>query len=157
MDNILLRTTFVVADVEAALNFYREVFEWTVAYDNVLAVDYRFPPTAPDGAKARLVMLQCEDPQIGKLGFMQYLDHKMAPAPSKHRKTLGQGEAILVVNSTDPDAAYERIKKTVAVVVAPPTDWTVPGPNPGQVIRLRTLSLFDPNGIYLEVNLRYPA
>ena len=156
MDNILLRTTFVVSDVEAALNFYRGVFDWTVAYDNVLAVDYRFPPTAPDGAKARLVMLQCLDPQIGKLGFMQYLDHAMTPGPSKHRKTLGQGEAILVVNSKDPDAAYERIKKTPAVVVAPPTDWTVPGPNPGQIIRLRTMSLFDPNGIYLEVNLRYP-
>jgi hypothetical protein len=97
-----------------------------------------------------------DDPEIGGIGFMKYLDHSMTPGPSKHRRTVGEGEAILVVKSADPDAAYRRILKTEAVVVAPPTDWTVPGPVNGQVIRLRTMSLFDPNGIYLEVNLRYP-
>jgi catechol 2,3-dioxygenase-like lactoylglutathione lyase family enzyme len=156
MHDVLLRSTFIVGDIEAAIRFYRDVFGWTVAYDNVLAVDYRFPPAAPDGAPCRLVIFQGEDPEIGGIGFMKYLHHKLPPGPSKHRKTVGEGEAILVVKSSDPDAAYERIRKTDAVIVAPPTDWTVPGPAPGQVIRLRTMSLFDPNGIYIEVNLKYP-
>ncbi len=125
MKDILLRSTFIVGDVDAAIRFYTEAFGWRVAYDNVLAVDWRFPPTAPDCAPARLVFFASEgdDPEI---------------------------------EGADPDAAYQRILKTDAVVVAPPTDWTVPGPVKGQVIRLRTMSLFDPNGIYLEVNLRYP-
>lgn len=156
MNDTLLRSTFIVGDLEAAIRFYSEVFGWQVAYDNILAVDYRFPPAAPDGAPCRLVIFRGADPEIGGIGFMQYLHHNPPPGPSKHRKTVGQGEAILVVKSDDPDASYEKIRKTDAVVVAPPTDWTVPSPVKGQVIRLRTLSLFDPNGIYIEVNLKYP-
>ena len=156
MNDVLLRSTFIVGDLEAAIRFYSEVFGWQVAYDNILAVDYRFPPAAPDGAPCRLVIFRGTDPEIGGIGFMQYLHHNPPPGPSKHRKTVGQGEAILVVKSDDPDASYEKIRKTDAVVVAPPTDWTVPSPVKGQVIRLRTMSLFDPNGIYIEVNLKYP-
>ncbi len=158
MKDVLLRSTFIVRDIEAAIRFYQDVFGWRVAYDNVLAVDRRFPPAAPDGAPCRLVIFAGEGPdaEIGGIGFMQYVEHPTRPGPDKHRGTVGQGEAILVVKSDDPDATYERVKKTDAVVVAPPTDWTVPGPAPGQVIRLRTMSLFDPNGIYLEVNFKYP-
>lgn len=156
MQEVLLRSTFIVADIEAAIEFYSGVFGWTVAYDNVLAVDHRFPPAAPDGAPCRLVIFQASDPEIGGIGFMQYLEHLIGAGPRKFRKQLRQGEAILVVKSDDPDACHARIIGTKAVIVAPPTDWTVPGPAPGQVIRLRTMSLFDPNGIYLEVNLKYP-
>jgi catechol 2,3-dioxygenase-like lactoylglutathione lyase family enzyme len=156
MNDILLRSTFIVADVDAAIRFYRGVFGWHLAYDNVLAVDRRFPPAAPDAAPARLVFFQGDDPEIGGIGFMKYLHHKMAHGPNKHRKTVGEGEAILVIKSADPDATYQRVLKTDAVIVAPPTDWTVPSPVAGQVIRLRTMSLFDPNGIYLEVNKVLP-
>jgi catechol 2,3-dioxygenase-like lactoylglutathione lyase family enzyme len=156
MSETLLRSTFIVADIEAAIRFYRDVFGWQVAYDNVLAVDRRFPPAAPDGAPCRLVIFRGEDPEIGGIGFMKYLKDAVRPGPDKHRGTVGEGEAILVVKSPDPDAVYQRVLGTEAVVVAPPTDWTVPGIGPGAVIRLRTLSLFDPNGIYVEVNLKYP-
>ena len=156
MKEVLLRSTFIVADIESAIKFYSEVFGWKVAYDNVLAVDHRFPPAAPDGAPCRLVIFQIEDPEVGGIGFMQYLEDEIGIGPSKHREKLRQGEAILVIKSKDPDACYERVVTTDAVIVAPPTDWTVPGTAPGQVIKLRTMSLFDPNGIYIEVNLKYP-
>jgi catechol 2,3-dioxygenase-like lactoylglutathione lyase family enzyme len=156
MKEVLLRSTFIVADIDAAIEFYSKVFGWIVAYDNVLAVDHRFPPAAPDGAPCRLVILQADDPEIGGIGFMQYLEDEIGAGPSKLRQKLRQGEAILVIKSNDPDACYERVIATDAVIVAPPTDWTVPGTTPGQVIKLRTMSLFDPNGIYLEVNLKHP-
>lgn len=154
MNDVLLRSTFIVGDIEAAIGFYRGVFDWRIAYDNVLAVDRRFPPAAPDGAPCRLVIFEGQgpDPEVGGIGFMQYLDQEIPPGPSRHRDKLCQGEAILVVKSDDPDACHARVLQTDAVIVALPTDWTVPGPRPGQVIRLRTMSLFDPNGIYLEVN-----
>lgn len=155
MNETLLRSTFIVSDIEIAISFYTAVFGWTVAYDNVLAVDRRFPPAAPDGAPCRLVILRGEDPEVGGIGFMKYLHHKMPPGPPKTRKTVGEGEAILVIKSPDPDAVHEKLRHSAAVIVAPPTDWTVPGPG-GTVIRLRTMSLFDPNGIYLEVNYKYP-
>jgi catechol 2,3-dioxygenase-like lactoylglutathione lyase family enzyme len=154
--DVLLRTTFIVESIEEAIRFYTEVFDWTVVYDVVLNVDRRFPPAAPDAARSRLVLFKAEDPEIGGLGFMKYLDDAIPEGPTKHRPRLSKGEAILVIKSADPDIVYEKIKDTNAVIVSPPTDWQVPGPQPGQIIRLRTMSLFDPNGIYLEVNLRYP-
>lgn len=60
MRDILLRSTFIVGDLDAAIRFYREAFGWRVAYDKVLAVDWRFPPTASDGARARLVFLRAK-------------------------------------------------------------------------------------------------
>lgn len=76
MPEVLLRSTFIVADIDAAIRFYGEVFGWHVAYDNVLEVDYRFPPAAADGAPCRLVIFRGEDPEIGGIGFMKYLHHK---------------------------------------------------------------------------------
>jgi catechol 2,3-dioxygenase-like lactoylglutathione lyase family enzyme len=157
IENVLLRSTFIVADIDRAVTFYTEVFGWTVIFDQIIKVDRRFPPAAPDGARCRLTVFQIEDPEVGGLGFMQYLDDPIPEGPSKHRQKLGQGEAILVIRSQDPDAVHERMKATDAVIVAPPTDWEVVGAEPGQVIRLRTMSLFDPNGVYVEVNLRHES
>lgn len=154
--NELLRPTFIVADIDATIAFYTYVFDWTVVFDQVIKVDRRFPPAAPDGARSRLTVFKVDDPELGTLGFMQYLDHAIQPGPSKHRKTLAQGEAILVIRSADPDLCYERIKQTDAVVIGPPADWEVVGECPGEVIKLRTMSLCDPNGIYMEVNRRNP-
>ena len=132
------------------------MFDWEVVFDQVIKVDQRYPPAAPDGARSRLTVFKVDDPEMGTLGFMQYLDHAIPPGPSKHRKVLGQGEAILVVRSSDPDLCHERIKQTDAVVIGPPADWEVIGERPGEVIKLRTMSLCDPNGIYMEVNRRDP-
>lgn len=156
MDDTLLRCTFIVADIEAAIRFYRDAMGWTLVYDNVLAVDRRFPPAAPDGAPCRLVVFQCEHPEIGGIGFMKYLEHPIAPGPDKRRGKLAEGEAILVVKSRDPDAVYRRALDAGAVIVSPPADWTVPGYEAGTRITLRSTSFFDPNGIYLEANRVVP-
>ena len=153
MDNILRRTTFIVADIEAAIAFYTSVFGWTVWYDNTLAPDPRFPPAAPAGTKCRLVILKVDDPEIGMLGFMQYEIDIPSIFPRKEDK-VRTGDAILVINSEDPDAVYERAKQTKANIVAPPVDWEVPSHDGKGTIKLRTMSLFDPNGIYMEVNRR---
>lgn len=152
----LLRPTFIVSDMAAAIDFYASVFEWTVIFDQVIKVDRRFPPAAPDQARCRLTVFQIADPELGTLGFMQYFDDPIPEGPSKSRQNLGQGEAILVIRSKDIDLCYERMKTTDAVIHAAPSDWEVVGENPGEVIKLRTMSGFDPNGIYFEVNWRDP-
>lgn len=154
--NELLRPTFIIADMDAAVAFYTSVFGWQVVFDQVIKVDERYPPAAPHNARSRLTVFQIDDPELGTLGFMQYMDHEIPAGPSKFRKKLGQGEGILVIRSNDVDGCYERILKTDAVVIGAPADWEVLGERPGEVIKLRTLSLCDPNGIYLEVNHRYP-
>ena len=62
------------------------------------------------------------------------------------------GEAILAIEAPGVDRIHERAKARGATIVTPPVDWEVPR-NDGQgVFKLRTMSLFDPNGIYMEVN-----
>ncbi|MEO0996114.1 MAG: VOC family protein [Pseudomonadota bacterium] len=151
--DILKRTTFIVADAEAAAAFYRDVFGWTVWYDNIVAADVRFPPSgAPDLAEVRLIILEALDPKVGKLGLLQYLRPPFDTGVATRRTKVRMGEPILVIETGDIDAVHERAVAAGATVVTAPVDWQVPSPDGGSTIHLRTISLFDPNGIYMEIS-----
>lgn len=154
--SILRRTTFVVPDAAAAARFYETVFGWERFYDEVLAVDRRFPPAAPDQAQAHLVILKCRDPHIGMLGFLQYLESPFDAAVPPNRTRIRMGEPILVIETQEIDAVHERARAAGASIVSPPVEWQVPAPGGGAPIRLRTMSWFDPQGIYAEINTRLP-
>lgn len=149
---LLKRTTFVVPDAAAAARFYRDVFGYTPWYDNELPVDGRFPPLAPDGSVAHLVILQVEDPKIGMLGFLSYRDFEPADDRRGSPPRLGIGTPILVMESRDLDGVHARAGAAGACVVTPPVTWQVPGRDGGPPITLRAFSMFDPNGIYLEIS-----
>ena len=51
------------------------------------------------------------------------------------------------------DGVYQRALQAGATIVTKPFDWTVPG-HDGKTVNLRSISLFDPNGIYLEISQR---
>ncbi len=148
---ILKRTTFLVPDAEATSTFYENVFGWTRWYDNRLPVDYRFPPAAPDGAEAHLIILKVEDPTIGMMGIMQYIDPPYDTAVPTNRSKVSMGETILVISSDDVEGVHERAKAAGANIVSPPTDWEVPSHDGQGVIKLRILSMFDIDGRYMEV------
>ncbi len=151
--DIFKRTTFIVANALEAAQFYQDVFGWKVWYDNTLEADYRFPPSgAPDKAKVHLVVLEVADPKIGKLGLLSYENPPFDTAIPTNRTKVRMGETILVINSQDVKAVYERAKKAGATIISEPVDWKVPGPGNKPEIRLRTLAMFDPNGIYMEVS-----
>ncbi len=153
MANILKRTTFVVADAEKSAKFYADVFGWTVWYDNVLQADRRFPPSgAPDNADVRLIILQAEDAKIGKLGLLEYVDPPFDTGITVNRTKIRCGEPILVIETDDVNGVYERAQAAGATVITSPVDWTVPAPDGASSIHLRSVSLFDPNGIYMEVS-----
>jgi len=150
---ILKRTTFIVRDAKASALFYSSVFGWTVWYDNVLEADYRFPPSgANDKAKVHLIILQAHDPKLGKLGLLQYLDSPFEIENLEKRTQVKMGEPILVIESKDVKGVHSRAVEAGATIVSEPVDWYVPGPKEGSTIPLRTVSLFDPNGIYMEVS-----
>src|SRR5689334_18927298 len=153
-DAILKRTTFLVPDAERAAKFYMDVFGWTKWYDNQVAVHASFPPAAPHNAPCRLILLKVEDPAIGMLGLMQYLSPPFDAGVKKGRTKVQMGDPILVIETKDIDVIYPRAVKAGATIVAAPTDWEVPSHDGKSVIKLRTMSLFDPNGIYMEVNLK---
>jgi len=150
---ILKRTTFIVKDAEMSAKFYCDVFNWKIWYDNVLEADYRFPPSgAEDKAKVRLIILQALDPKLGKLGLLQYINAPFDEGHLTERSKVRMGEPIMVIESEDIEGVYERAVASGANVITPPIDWYVPGPDRTSQIHLRTVSLFDPNGIYMEVS-----
>ena len=153
-DGITKRTTFIVSDAVEAAQFYCDVFGATVWYDNELGVDDRFPPCAPHMSRARLVIVKARDPKIGMLGFLSYVDHQPEPTPSfAGRDKLRLGDTVLVFEVDDLDEIYARVSRTKARIVSPPARWTVPGPAGGE-IELYSMSLFDEQGIYMEVGQR---
>ncbi len=151
--DILKRTTFVVADAEKSASFYADVFGWTVWYNHVLKADRRFPPSgAPGDADVRLIILQANDAKIGKLGLLEYLEPAFDSGTLTNRTKIRSGEPILVIETDDVDGVYRRAQAAGANVVTAPVDWTVPAPDGKSTIHLRTISMFDPNGIYMEVS-----
>jgi len=150
---IFKRTTFIVNDARQSAAFYTSVFGWKVWYDNVLEADYRFPPSgAEDKAKVHLIILQAQDPKLGKLGLLQYLEPPFDTTIKQNRTSVGIGETILVIESKDIEGVHQRAMDAGTNIVSAPVDWHVPGPSEGSSIHLRTVSFFDPNGIYMEVS-----
>ena len=151
---ILRRTSFVVADAEKIAGFYEHVFGWERFYDNDTPVDARFPPCAPDAALAKLIILKAKDPDIGMLGFMEYLGFEPETSTNKEKAKLGIGDPILVIEAADIDAVYAKVKTTDARLVSEPIKWTVKDYAGTGLIHLCTFSFFDPIGTYVEVNTR---
>lgn len=149
------RTTFLVPNAAEAARFYVDVFGMNKWYDNQVAVHPSFPPAAPPWAPCHLILLKCDDPNIGLLGLMQYLDQPFDTGVRKGRTKVQMGETILIFETKDLDGVYKRtLDFGGASIVAPPTDWDVPTPDGKSKILLRTMSMFDPNGIYMEISQR---
>ncbi|MBL8629975.1 MAG: hypothetical protein JNM81_10130 [Rhodospirillaceae bacterium] len=151
----LKRTTFLVPNAEEAAAFYIHVFGMTKWYDSdKVAVHKFFPPAGPHNAPCHLILLKADDPMIGMLGLMQYLDQPFDAGVKKGRTKVQMGDPLLVWETKDIDGIYQRAMEKGATIVSAPMDWEVPGFNDGPPIKLRTMSMFDPNGIYMEVNYK---
>ncbi len=153
---LLRRTSFIVEDVEATAGFYQQIFGWERFYDHETPVDRRFPPCAPDQTMGKIIILKADDPHIGMIGFMEYQAFRPPDRRLANRTTLGLGDAILIVEVNNMDVIYDKARKAMANLITEPVEWTVKAHSGQGVIRLSTFSLFDPNGIYVEVNCRLP-
>ena len=150
---VLKRTTYIVADAQKSAEFYQKVFGWKIWYDNVLMADPRFPPSGEkEPAQVRLIILEALDSKLGKLGLLQYIDPIVDTGILQNRTKVRMGEPIMVIESKDIYGVHERAVAAGASVITPPVDWHVPTPDGNSTIHLRTVSLFDPNGIYMEVS-----
>jgi predicted enzyme related to lactoylglutathione lyase len=152
MSAILRRTTFIVADAQRAAAFYESVFGWTRFYDHALSARAGFPPVGPRDEPVKLVLLKAQDPQIGMIGFLQYVDAPFDTGIVTGRSKVRMGEAILVVQTDDVRGIHARALAAGASITMPPTDWSVPSHDGSSVIHLRSMSMFDPDGIYAEIN-----
>lgn len=150
MVNVIKRTTLIVRDMTTALRWYTEVLGLTVYYDDEVTLSGEGFAAGNAGDRTRLVILQAEDPEIGMIGLLQWLEPPL-PAPPEIPTRVGYGNPTFVVRSDNVQEAWERAVKLGTHVHAGPHEWSIRGAN-GMVKHFASASLFDPDGHFFELN-----
>ena len=146
------RVTLIVRDMEASLKLYRDVVGLQVNYDTVVETSGVALPAGEPGAKARLVLLNSNDPFVGWIGLMQWTDPPL-PDPGPYPRRMGPGGTVIVMNTDDVDGRCAAAARIPGVTMtAPPRMQEYPGRNGGPVIRVRGCNFFDPDGTLIEMN-----
>ena len=150
MTNIIKRTTLMVRDIEKSVAWYEEVLQMTRYYDDEVILSGVGMAAGQKGDRTHLIIMKCEDPEIGMLGLLQWIDPPM-PAPDRIPDSVGFGNPTFVVRSDDVRAAYKRACSLGTHIHATPHDWSVKGAN-GMIKNFISTSLFDPDGYFFELN-----
>lgn len=147
------RVTMMVNDMSAPLHLYRDVLGMEVYYDRELVVSGEGLPAGEPDAKTRLVILRCNDPYIGMLGILQYIDPPLPdPPPRPEPNRVRAGEVVFVMHHDDVDGVYARLKDLPGVAVHSAPRVTEYPKDDGGVFRVKGISFFDPNGYFIELN-----
>ncbi|MEM7728968.1 MAG: VOC family protein [Pseudomonadota bacterium] len=148
----LRRTSLIVSDIDESLKLYRDVLGFEVNYDTEVTMSGVALPAGEPGAKARLVLLSSNDPWVGWIGLLEWLDPAL-PAPDKPRRRMGVGDAILVFNTEEVDAHCAAVAELDGVhITTPASNTTYPGRDGAPDIVVRTCYLFDRDGYFMELN-----
>ena len=147
------RVTMMARHMEPALQIYRDILGMEVHYDQEIDVTGTGVPTGVSGARARLVILKCNDPYIGMLGIMHYLEPALPdPPPRPVPNRVQAGEIVFVMNNDNVEVAYQKLKNVEGVeVVADPHVSEFTGKD-GATLHVMGISFFDPNGYFVDLN-----
>lgn len=146
------RATIIVRDMETSLRLYRDVMGLKVNYDMLVPMSGVALPAGPPGAKARLVLLNGNDPYIGWIGLIEWVAPKL-PDPGPYPKRMGPGGVVIVTNTDDVPAKCAAAAKIPGVTVTGlPREQVYPGRNGGSAIHVIGCNFFDPDGILIELN-----
>jgi len=145
------RATIIVRDIENSLRLYRDVIGLAVNYDTTVETSGVALPAGEPGATARLVLLNANDPWVGWIGLMEWIDPAI-PAGDYPRR-MGPGDVVLVLNTDDVEGRCARAKEIPGVTfTAEPRLQVYPGRDGGADIRVKGCNFFDPDGILIELN-----
>ena len=150
MPSVVKRTTLVVRDLVRSIAFYREILGFTVAFDQEIAMSGSGYPAGNAGDRIRLAMLQGGDPGGSLIGLLQHLDPAL---PEPARRAVGIGDAVLVLQTDDLDQVHRACEASGVRIYSPPHPFTLTGPD-GNPVRMRSMTIFDPDGFILEINER---
>ncbi len=146
------RVTIIVRDIDNSLQVYRDVVGLKVNYDAIVETSGVALPAGKPGAKARLVLLNGNDPWIGWVGLMQWIDPPLE-GPAAYPKRMTYGGHVIVMNTDDVDGRCAAAAKVPNVTVtSPPRLQQYPGRNGAPPIRVRGCNFFDPDGTLIEMN-----
>jgi catechol 2,3-dioxygenase-like lactoylglutathione lyase family enzyme len=155
MENILKRTTLIVRDVEASVRFYRDVLGFSEWYDGEIVLSGRGLAAGAAGDRTRLVIMKAQDHVIGMIGLLQWVEPRL-PAPPRERERLGIGDVVFVLQTDNVQEAYRRLQVAGARIFAEPHRFEVRGAD-GRTLRMTSISFWDPDGYFFEMNERHPG
>ncbi|MFZ9085975.1 MAG: VOC family protein [Steroidobacteraceae bacterium] len=155
MTTLIKRTTLIVRDLGRSIAFYRDGLGLEVWYDDEVVLSGRGLAAGGAGDRTRLVILKAQDPVIGMIGLLQWVDPEL-PGPTVRRDRLGIGDVVFVLHTDDLEAVMERLRALGTRVHAEPHLFEVRGAD-GRQLRMRSASVWDPDDYFLEINQRLPS
>lgn len=147
------RTTLIVHDLDASVRFYRDVLGFEVWLENHGKVSRSsLPVDLPLGAPSRFTIMKGQHPWIGMVGLLEYGGPRQLPVPARF---VRPGDAVLMIETTEVMAVYERMRKAGTHILRKPETSEVTGAG-GARWTATFLFAYDPDGHVLEINQRRP-
>lgn len=150
MANTIKRTTLFVRDIEKSVQWYKDVMGMTVWLDTDFTLSGEGLAAGKAGDVTHLTIMQANDPVIGMIGLLQWVDPPM-PAPEEIPMSVTYGNPTFVVEAGDAIATYEAAKRLGTRVHSEPHEWSTRG-HDGRMKHFMSVSLFDPDGYFFECN-----
>jgi catechol 2,3-dioxygenase-like lactoylglutathione lyase family enzyme len=152
--NIVRRTTLIVRDVERSARWYEQVVGMTRWHEGEVVLSGEGLAAGKKGDRTGLIIMQCEHPDIGMIGLLQWLDPPL-PAPKEIPKSVTYGNPTFVCASDDCREVLRRAQEQGTHIHAGPHEWSVMGPG-GVMRHFVSVSVFDPDGYFYEFNQALP-
>ena len=146
------RTTLIVRDIEISSKWYEEILDMSLYYDDTITLSGKGLAAGKKGDVTHLKIYKCSDPIIGMIGLLQWLDPEL-PAPEEIPTEVNYGNPTFVVDTDNVDEVYKKALALGTHIHSEPHEWSVRGAD-GNMINFITLSVFDPDGYFYEINQR---
>ena len=146
------RTTLIVRDIEVSSKWYEEVLGMSLYYDDTITLGGKGMAAGKKGDVTHLKIYKCSDPVIGMIGLLQWIDPEL-PAPEEIPTKVDFGNPTFVVDTDNVDEVYKKALTLGTHIHSEPHEWSVRGAD-GNMINFITMSVFDPDGYFYEINQR---
>jgi len=150
MANTIKRTTLIVRDIEESVQWYQQVMGMTVWMDTDFTLSGEGLAAGNAGDVTHLTIMQANDPVIGMIGLLQWLDPPL-PAPDEIPTSVTYGNPTFVVEAEDANASFKAAERLGTRVHSAPHEWSTRG-HDGRIKHFLSVSLFDPDGYFYECN-----
>ena len=146
---IVKRTTLIVRDIKKSTQWYEEVLGMSIYYDGEVTLGGKGMAAGKKGDVTHLIILKCDDPVIGMIGLLQWVD-PLWPAPEIPNE-VNYGQPTFVLETDNLDGVYKKAIELDTNIFSEPHDWSIKGAS-GDMIEFIGMSFFDPDGHFFEVN-----
>ena len=146
---IVKRTTLIVRDIKKSTQWYQEVLGMSIYYDGEVTLGGKGMAAGKKGDVTHLIILKCDDPVIGMIGLLQWVD-PLWPAPEIPNE-VNYGQPTFVLETDNLDDVHKKAIELNTKIFSEPHDWSIKGAS-GDMIKFIGMSFFDPDGHFFEVN-----